>query len=57
MYVKCLMLSKRRLGPDDPDTLNTENNLAILYVRGNKLDDAEPLYEVSTVYIIERIDK
>ena len=39
-----LRLRKSRLGPDDPETLNSMNNLAEAYRSGGRLDLAIPLH-------------
>jgi tetratricopeptide (TPR) repeat protein/tRNA A-37 threonylcarbamoyl transferase component Bud32 len=38
-------LRSAQLGADDPDTLSSKNNLAVLYKDQGKYDQAEPLYK------------
>ena len=40
---KCVEIRKRVLGPDNPDTLKSENNLAILFARLGHIPEAEKL--------------
>ena len=40
---KCIEIRKRVLGPDNPDTLKSENNLAILFARLGHIPEAEKL--------------
>jgi len=35
---------QRVLGKEDPETMQSVNNLAVLYKRTGRLDQAEPLY-------------
>ena len=42
---RALTLRREHLGPDDPNTLTSMNNLAVAYVDAGQLDWALPLYE------------
>ena len=45
IYKQCLDKKKLALGENDPSTLNTMNNLAMLYYKLQKYSEAEVLYK------------
>jgi serine/threonine protein kinase/tetratricopeptide (TPR) repeat protein len=45
VFDKALKTRQAKLGPDDPDTLMSMNNLGLAYADSGKLDKALPLYE------------
>ena len=44
LYLKCLQITKTKLGEDHPEVINCVNNLAGLYRAQGKYDKAEELY-------------
>jgi tetratricopeptide (TPR) repeat protein len=44
LHQRALDARKKSLGPDHPDTLNSVNNLAMLYRNQGRYDEAEQLY-------------
>ena len=45
MYVRALAGNEKALGPDHTSTLDTVNNLGILYRDQGKLAEAEQMYQ------------
>ncbi|EIT74339.1 TPR repeat protein [Aspergillus oryzae 100-8] len=44
---RALDLSRRNLGEESPETVGTMNNLAVAYVKADRLDDAYPLLKAA----------
>ena len=49
MYQRALAGKEQALGPDHPSTLNTVNNLGLLYADQGKLGEAERMYQRALV--------
>ena len=46
-FTRSLMICEKTLGPEHPNTAESLNNLALLYIAQGKYDEAEPLYKRS----------
>ena len=54
LYIECVALHRRVLGPEDPQTLGVVNDLGFLYEKQGRFREAEPLHR-SNLEIRERV--